>query len=222
MRVLSILAVIGAALVLAACGDDEETPAPQPAATPTLTQPPVGAPADPLPATPAPVTPGTPANPALLVPELPPEPVNAPPPQPAAEVVPGAAAPAANADMPANADIVARIAAADPIAGADAARQCRDCHTVEEGGRTIIGPNLFGVVGRLVGSQEGFAYSPALMALNAAGATWTYERLDAFLTSPATAVPGTRMGFGGISNPDTRTNVIAWLRLQAATPEPLP
>ncbi|MGD9740427.1 MAG: cytochrome c family protein, partial [Bauldia sp.] len=232
LRGWMFLLLAGVTAALAACGgDDEETP--PPAETPTLTQPPLGqTPEGPVP--PSAVVPGTPPTPDPVVPELPPAPVDAPPPvapapaatPPAATPGPAAAAPtptltAASADPAANADLIARIAAADPIAGADLARQCLDCHTADEGGRTIIGPNLFGVVGRPVGSTSPFAYSPAMLTLHDAGATWTYERLDAFLTSPAIAVPGTRMGFAGISDPQTRANIIAWLRLQATTPVPL-
>jgi cytochrome c len=52
--------------------------------------------------------------------------------------------------------------------------------------------------------------------------TWTYEELDAFLASPRTHVPGTKMTFAGLPNPKDRADLIAWLREQSDSPPPLP
>lgn len=130
--------------------------------------------------------------------------------------------PAPAADPVAVAALAERLAVADPVAGERAAAPCLGCHTVTEGGATITGPNLFGIVGAPIARTEGFAYSPAMRALGAAGGIWTYELLDTFIASPFLAVLGTRMGFGGISDKGTRANVIAWLRLQAPEPVALP
>ena len=80
------------------------------------------------------------------------------------------------------------------------------------------------VVGRRVGQLEGFTYSPALSALNAAGEIWTPELLNAFLTNPVEAVPGNRMPFGGIADERDRANLLAYLATlvaaaEAVTPE---
>src|SRR5690606_457383 len=115
-----------------------------------------------------------------------------------------------------------RLAAADATAGATAAAACLGCHTVTEGGAPGTGPNLYGIVGAPIARDPAFAYSPAMATLGAAGGTWAYAFLDPFLTSPFLAVLGTRMGFGGIPDPVERANVIAWLRLQAASPVPVP
>lgn len=103
------------------------------------------------------------------------------------------------------------VAAGDPEAGAAVAEQCAGCHTLEEGGAAGFGPNLFGIVGRLVGGVDGFTYSDPFVALNAEGETWTTEFLDAFLTNPAEAVPGNRMPFGGIADDTARADLIAYL-----------
>jgi len=118
--------------------------------------------------------------------------------------------------------MLARIAAADPDDGAAAAGACMGCHSTNEGGGAIVGPNLFDVVGAPVAGKEGFAYSDAMAALNAEGATWTYERLDEFLANPGQAIPGTAMTFAGVSNEDNRAAIIAFLRTLSNDPVPLP
>lgn len=96
----------------------------------------------------------------------------------------------------------------DPQAGSRSFVVCSACHTTQQGGPALIGPNLWSVVGRPVAGIEGFDYSPDLKA---AGGTWTAERLDQFLTSPMTFAPATRMGFVGIVDPQERANLIAYL-----------
>ena len=56
----------------------------------------------------------------------------------------------------------------------------------------------------------------------AAAPNWTFEQLNAFLTKPKDAVPGTSMGFAGLKKDDERANLIAWLNTQSASPLPLP
>ena len=52
--------------------------------------------------------------------------------------------------------------AADLAAGEKVFRKCKVCHTLEEGGKKKIGPNLFGISGRTSGTAEGFKYSKAM------------------------------------------------------------
>jgi cytochrome c len=105
--------------------------------------------------------------------------------------------------------VLAPVAHADSaVAGAQAFAPCGACHTVTEGGGPLIGPNLWGVVGRTVGTAAGFDYSPELKAL---GGTWTPERLDQFLANPLGYVPGTRMGYAGVIDPAERAALIAYL-----------
>lgn len=116
------------------------------------------------------------------------------------------------------AELILAIARADPAAGEAAAGICLACHTVGAGEDGRIGPNLYDIVGAPVARQEGFAYSPAMAALNAAGETWTFARLDMFLADPAAAVPGTRMGFLGIRDAALRAEVLAYLRTLSEMP----
>jgi cytochrome c len=65
------------------------------------------------------------------------------------------------------------------------------------------------VVGRPKGGVGDFDYSPAFNALEG---EWTFEALNEFLARPADIIPGTAMQFGGISEPQKRANLIAYLR----------
>jgi cytochrome c len=82
-----------------------------------------------------------------------------------------------------------------------------------------VGPNLWDVVGNKQAHIAGFGYSPALQA---AGGTWDYEKMNAFLANPKAAVPGTRMAFAGMRRADDRANLIAYLRTLSDSPRPLP
>ena len=84
---------------------------------------------------------------------------------------------------------------------------CAACHSVTSG-TTSFGPNLRGVAGRKAASLEGYAYSPALKA---SAIVWDAQTLDHWLTSPQKAVPGTKMPFTGIADPDRRKQIVDYL-----------
>ena len=108
---------------------------------------------------------------------------------------------------------------ADPNAALKTAKICGICHTFKLGGAKKIGPNLWDVVGRAKAAKEDFPYSSTLANL---GGMWDYEALDAFLTSPKTFAPGTKMIFPGIKKPEVRANMIAYLRTFSDNPIALP
>ncbi|MGQ0531770.1 MAG: c-type cytochrome [Caulobacteraceae bacterium] len=101
--------------------------------------------------------------------------------------------------------------------------QCVSCHTFEAGAANGIGPNIHDAFGRAVASHGGFAFSEAMQAR---GGSWDYLGLNEFLTSPATAVRGTKMAFAGLRNEQDRVAMIAYLRSispnNVPLPEPLP
>ena len=103
--------------------------------------------------------------------------------------------------------------------GQAAAKVCQTCHTFAKGDKNGVGPNLYGVVGDHKGEGRGFNFSAAMKAK---GGTWTYDDLNAFIANPKAFVPGTAMGFAGISKDSQRADVIAYLRSLAETPVPLP
>ncbi len=94
-----------------------------------------------------------------------------------------------------SAAIVALLSAApatadgDVEAGEKSFKRCKACHSIVtpegdvlfKGGKT--GPNLYGVVGRTIGSED-FKYGPGLLEAKDSGATWTNETLAAFITDP--------------------------------------
>jgi cytochrome c len=116
-----------------------------------------------------------------------------------------AAAPAADtaAADPAYSDVAAT---ADAAAGEKIFGKCKACHKIDDTNAT--GPHLNGVVGRARGTVDGFGYSDAMKSKND---PWTPENLYVFLKSPKADVPGTKMGFAGLPNPQDRANVIAYL-----------
>lgn len=114
-------------------------------------------------------------------------------------------------------DLGTLLAMADVAAGEASFAKCMACHTIAAGGAAGIGPNLNGVVGTAIGSHAaGFAYSSALTDV---GGTWTYEALDAWLKSPKAFANGTKMAFPGLSDPQERANVLAYMRANGGGPE---
>lgn len=95
----------------------------------------------------------------------------------------------------------------DPVAGAKVFTACKVCHATVAG-KNMIGPTLFGVVGRTSGSVKGFNYSAA----NKAGhVKWTPDNLFAYLLNPRKFLPGTTMAYAGLPDPQKRANLIAYL-----------
>ncbi len=104
--------------------------------------------------------------------------------------------------------IGALVAAADAAKGAKVFSKCKACHKIEDGVNGV-GPYLFGVVDRDIGSATGYGYSPAMLAMDG---NWTIEHLNGFLTKPKTYLPGTKMGFSGLKKESDRANLIAYLQ----------
>lgn len=99
-------------------------------------------------------------------------------------------------------------AAADVAKGEKTFGKCRSCHSLEDG-KNGLGPSLFGLVDRAAGSVDGFGYSGNLVAVVD---TWSAENLNGFLAEPKKFAPGTAMNFNGLSKPQDRANLIAYLQ----------
>ena len=87
-------------------------------------------------------------------------------------------------------------------------KNCAVCHTLEIG-KNKIGPSLANVVDRKAGSVPGFAYSAANKN---SGDTWDEQTLDTYLTDPKKFMPGTKMVFAGLKNPEDRKALIEYLK----------
>lgn len=94
----------------------------------------------------------------------------------------------------------------DVTRGAEVYTRCQACHALEYN-RT--GPKHCGVVGRKAGSVPNFNYSPAMRRSKL---TWDERTLDRFIADPMKTVPGTTMTYAGVSDPQDRADLIAYLR----------
>jgi len=93
----------------------------------------------------------------------------------------------------------------DPKAGQEIYFRCIGCHALAYD-RT--GPRHCGLLGRRAGSVKGFAYSKAMRISRI---VWSAQALDRFLENPLDAVPGTSMGYAGITDRKERADLIAYL-----------
>src|SRR5205814_2423003 len=111
------------------------------------------------------------------------------------------------------------LAKADPAKGQQVFNKCAACHNADKGGANQLGPNLWDVIGEPIGQGKGFPFSPAL---SSKGGNWSWDNLSQWLSSPKAFAPGTKMTFAGLSNPEDRANVIAFLNAHSDAPKPLP
>ena len=111
------------------------------------------------------------------------------------------------------------LASADAAKGEQVFKKCGACHNAAKGGPNALGPNLWGVMGEPVGKGHGFPFSEALASK---GGTWDWATMSAWLKSPRSFAPGTKMTFAGLGDPQERANVIAYLNQQSDAPKPMP
>jgi cytochrome c len=116
-------------------------------------------------------------------------------------------------------DIAALMAMGDIALGEKVFKKCAACHSINKGGKNNIGPALYNVVGRQIGSISDYKYSKALSAY---GKEWTFEELNGYLTKPAKWIKGTKMAFAGLRKESDRASVIKYLNQNSDSPIPLP
>jgi cytochrome c len=92
---------------------------------------------------------------------------------------------------------------------------CRACHSLDPAEHGMPGPNLAGVVGRKIGGDDAFEYSPVLRKARDDGLRWDAQRIDAFLADPAAMFPGLWMSMRGIEDATERQVLVRFL---AASP----
>jgi cytochrome c len=85
--------------------------------------------------------------------------------------------------------------------------ECAECHSVVSG-KNKKGPTMFQVVGRQSAAIAGFNYSDAMKAKNV---VWSPETIAEYTKAPKKFVPGGKMKYDGMDNPQALEDVIAYL-----------
>ena len=101
------------------------------------------------------------------------------------------------------------LAAGDVAKGEKIAKKCKACHTLTEGGKNGLGPNLFGILGQPAGASEGYKYSSAM---SASGIIWDDATFIDYVLNPKKAVAGTKMSFRGIKKASQREDLLAYFQ----------
>ncbi len=111
------------------------------------------------------------------------------------------------------------LAAGDMAHGEKVFKKCSACHMIVSDGKNMIGPNLWGVIGRTAGSVSDYKYSKAMIAY---GKEWTFEEMNAYLIKPQAYIKGTKMAFAGLRKEKDRASVILYMNSKSSSPKPLP
>ncbi len=98
-------------------------------------------------------------------------------------------------------------------------KKCKACHSIKEGGGNKIGPKLWSVMFRPIGSIADYKYSKALSEYKK---EWSWEEMNGFLTKPSAWIKGNKMGFAGLKNEKDRASIILYLNENSNNPKSLP
>ena len=96
----------------------------------------------------------------------------------------------------------------DPAAGKTSFNKCLACHSIGEGAKNKVGPELNGLDGRHSGSAPGYSYSDANKN---SGITWNEATFKEYIKDPKAKIPGTKMIFAGITNEQEIADLWAYL-----------
>ena len=116
-------------------------------------------------------------------------------------------------------DVAALLALGDIEHGKKIFKKCASCHSINQDGGNKIGPKLWNVMFRTIGSITDYKYSKALSGYKK---EWSWEEMNGFLTKPAKWIKGNKMGFAGLKADKDRASVILYLNQNSDNPKPLP
>ena len=98
--------------------------------------------------------------------------------------------------------------AQDVAAGENSFHKCMPCHSIGEGAKNKVGPELNGLDGRHSGTAPAFSYSDANKN---SGIVWNKANFEKYIADPRAMIPGTKMIFPGIKNPKDVENLWAYV-----------
>ena len=116
-------------------------------------------------------------------------------------------------------DIAALLAMGDIEHGKKVFRKCAACHSINQEGGNKIGPKLWNIMFRSVGSISDYKYSKALSGYKK---EWSWEEMNGFLIKPSKWIKGNKMGFVGLKKEKDRASIILYLNQNSDNPKPLP
>jgi len=116
-------------------------------------------------------------------------------------------------------DIGQLLALGDLAHGEKVFKKCSACHMIASGGKNMIGPNLWSVIGRSAGSVSDYKYSKAMVAY---AKQWSFEEMNSYLIKPQAYIKGTKMAFAGLRKEKDRASVILYLNSKSDNPKLLP
>ena len=116
-------------------------------------------------------------------------------------------------------DISAFLALGNVESGKKVFKKCAACHSIKIDGKNKIGPKLWSVMFRPVGSITDYKYSKALSTYEK---EWSWEEMNGFLIKPSKWIKGNKMGFAGLKKDEDRASLILYLNENSDSPKPLP
>ena len=99
--------------------------------------------------------------------------------------------------------------AQDAAAGEQSFKKCLPCHSIGEGAKNKVGPELNGIDGRHSGTAADYNYSDANKK---SGIVWSQATFLEYIKDPRAKISGTKMIFPGIKNEKEAGDLWAYLK----------
>ena len=97
----------------------------------------------------------------------------------------------------------------DVTPGVQSFKKCFPCHSIGEGAKNKVGPQLNGLDGRHSGTAADYSYSDANKN---SGIVWSEATFKDYIKDPRAKIPGTKMIFPGIKNEKEIGDLWAYLK----------